>query len=244
MNKDLVSISNILEAVQSHFTGFLRSNRQIVFGSNWYQKIRISLGEKKCINIDRLVKRYNLDKSISHEEWLNYLDISAIYTILSKEFNLFSTKFDLPYDVVRRLGIVKSIRNDNAHKPNSNVNTDDRESLQELLYVSKALMKDISNLDGVREIDKIIDDMSALPQDRIKVTRTAKSKALSGSSLPLKIETLLKDKPGLTDREITDIIKGQGEPQQHVNQSCRSLAKKGIVKRIKREDNLIGNYLA
>jgi hypothetical protein len=40
------------------------------------------------------------------------------------------------------------------------------------------------------------------------------------STLKDKIIELLKIENGLTDREITDKIKGKGEPQQSVNVTC------------------------
>ncbi|MBO2945645.1 winged helix-turn-helix domain-containing protein [Paenibacillus sp. F411] len=58
-----------------------------------------------------------------------------------------------------------------------------------------------------------------------------------------KIINYLKDKDGLTDREIAKAILGVNEPQQAVNQACRSLVSKGIIKRFNRKDGLIGNYL-
>lgn len=54
---------------------------------------------------------------------------------------------------------------------------------------------------------------------------------------------LLIDKEGLTDREITNVILGVNEPQQAVNQVCRALTSKGIIRRIIRRDGLIGNYI-
>ncbi len=51
-------------------------------------------------------------------------------------------------------------------------------------------------------------------------------------------------RPGLTDREITDVTRGQGKPQQAVNQECRALERSGTLVRRKRPDGLIGNYLA
>lgn len=53
---------------------------------------------------------------------------------------------------------------------------------------------------------------------------------------------LLQQNSGLSDREITDIIKGRGEPQQAANQACRSLEKQAIIARRKRSDGRIGNY--
>lgn len=54
---------------------------------------------------------------------------------------------------------------------------------------------------------------------------------------------LLIDKEGLTDREITNAILGVNEPQQAVNQVCRLMTSKGIIRRIIRRDGLIGNYI-
>lgn len=58
-----------------------------------------------------------------------------------------------------------------------------------------------------------------------------------------RIIRLLQEESGLSDREITDIIKGKAEPQQSVNQACRSLAQQGYIIRRKRSDGRIGNYL-
>ncbi|WP_246310790.1 MarR family transcriptional regulator [Paenibacillus xylanilyticus] len=58
-----------------------------------------------------------------------------------------------------------------------------------------------------------------------------------------KIIGYLKDKDGLTDREIANGILGVNEPQQAVNQACRALEGKGLIKRGNRRDGLIGNYL-
>ncbi|MBW8010448.1 MAG: MarR family transcriptional regulator [Chloroflexi bacterium] len=62
-------------------------------------------------------------------------------------------------------------------------------------------------------------------------------------TLAEKITSILEDQPGLSDREITDILVGPGAPQQAVNQSCRSLETRGILDRHKRSDGRIGNYL-
>lgn len=66
---------------------------------------------------------------------------------------------------------------------------------------------------------------------------------LENGTLKDKIITLLKNEEGLTDREITNIILGVSEPQQAVNQACRSLETKQIIKRIRRDDGKFGNYL-
>jgi hypothetical protein len=50
--------------------------------------------------------------------------------------------------------------------------------------------------------------------------------------------------PGLTDREITNALRGRKAPQQPVNQAARLLESKGQMSRRKRpEDGLIGNYI-
>lgn len=59
-----------------------------------------------------------------------------------------------------------------------------------------------------------------------------------------KIILLLNKSPGLTDREITDTLKGSSAHQQHVNLEARRLAAKGILKRTPRHDGKIGNYLS
>ena len=61
-------------------------------------------------------------------------------------------------------------------------------------------------------------------------------------SLQQRILDLVQVKPGLTDREITDILLGKGEPQQSINGMARMLERGGHVRRIKRPDGLIGNY--
>ncbi len=62
-------------------------------------------------------------------------------------------------------------------------------------------------------------------------------------TLAEKIVELLKNKPGLSDRQLTDELFGVGKPQQPVNIACRELEKKGILTRKKIEENPIGNYL-
>ena len=57
------------------------------------------------------------------------------------------------------------------------------------------------------------------------------------------IKRLLEKKSGLSDREITDEIRGRRALQQNVNQACRSLKSQGVISREKREDGIIGNYL-
>lgn len=62
-------------------------------------------------------------------------------------------------------------------------------------------------------------------------------------TLTERIVELLKQNPGLSDRQITDRLFGIGKPQQPVNIACRELEKKEILTRRKIEGNPIGNYL-
>ena len=55
---------------------------------------------------------------------------------------------------------------------------------------------------------------------------------------------VIEQQPGLTDRQITDQLKGKSEGQQYVNQTCHLLEIRGQLVRRKRDDGLIGNYLA
>lgn len=64
------------------------------------------------------------------------------------------------------------------------------------------------------------------------------------STIPDRVIILLRKKPGLYDREITDIILGPNANQQYVNQTCRALEVRGIISRRKRPDGRIGNYLS
>jgi hypothetical protein len=51
-----------------------------------------------------------------------------------------------------------------------------------------------------------------------------------------------RKRPGLTDREITDRIRGRREAQQPINQACRQMETAGRLQRRHRHDGLIGNY--
>lgn len=51
----------------------------------------------------------------------------------------------------------------------------------------------------------------------------------------------IKEYPGLSDRQITDVVFGEGKPQQPVNIICRMLAEQGIIVRTERP---IRNYMA
>lgn len=60
------------------------------------------------------------------------------------------------------------------------------------------------------------------------------------ATLQEQILQLLTEKPGLTDREITNALREVSAPQQPVNIVARSLASKGLVDRRKRKDRRIG----
>lgn len=64
------------------------------------------------------------------------------------------------------------------------------------------------------------------------------------SSLPEQILELVGGLPGLTDREITNSLRGKSAPQQPVNIAARGLASRGRLVRKRRDDGLIGNYLS
>lgn len=61
-------------------------------------------------------------------------------------------------------------------------------------------------------------------------------------TLEHEIRLYVADNPGLSDRELTDALRGQSSPQQPLNIACRSLEKKGFIARRKRHDGRIGNY--
>ena len=63
------------------------------------------------------------------------------------------------------------------------------------------------------------------------------------ATLPEQIAELLKNSPGLTDREITNRLRSSSDAQQPINITARKLAQKEIVLRKRRHDGLIGNYL-
>ena len=63
------------------------------------------------------------------------------------------------------------------------------------------------------------------------------------STLAEQIIKLLEHNPGLTDREITDSLRGHSDNQQPINQTCRNLEERGVLARRRRSDGLIGNYL-
>jgi hypothetical protein len=61
-------------------------------------------------------------------------------------------------------------------------------------------------------------------------------------SLGDQILKLLGERPGLTDRQITNALRGKEAPQQPINLTCRNLATRGRLWRRYRQDGLIGNY--
>lgn len=63
------------------------------------------------------------------------------------------------------------------------------------------------------------------------------------ATLPDQIVKLLKNSPGLTDREITNRLRSSSDAQQPVNSAARRLAQNEILLRKRRHDGLIGNYL-
>ena len=66
--------------------------------------------------------------------------------------------------------------------------------------------------------------------------------ASGAKTLKQRILEVISQQPGLTDREITEIVKGRGEQQQAVNQACRQLEMGHVLVRRRRNDGLIGNY--
>jgi len=64
------------------------------------------------------------------------------------------------------------------------------------------------------------------------------------ATLSDRIVEILRKQPGLSDREITDLLSGPGAAQQPVNQAGRLLESRGVILRSKRSDGRIGNYLS
>lgn len=62
-------------------------------------------------------------------------------------------------------------------------------------------------------------------------------------TLAERIVELLKQNPGLSDRQITERLFGVGKPQQPVNIACRNLEKRGVLHRKNILGSPIGNYL-
>ena len=55
---------------------------------------------------------------------------------------------------------------------------------------------------------------------------------------------LVLQHPGITDKEMTSVVYGEGAAPQRINQECRRLEECGKLTRCKRPDGLIGNYLS
>ena len=62
------------------------------------------------------------------------------------------------------------------------------------------------------------------------------------TTLKEQVSDLLTRSPGLTDREITNNLRGTSARQQPINAACHELARGGTVERRERDDGLIGNY--
>jgi hypothetical protein len=63
-----------------------------------------------------------------------------------------------------------------------------------------------------------------------------------GVTLRDQIASVVRDFPGLTDREITDQLRGKGAIQQPINLTCRQMEAVRLLVRRRRGDGLIGNY--
>ena len=62
------------------------------------------------------------------------------------------------------------------------------------------------------------------------------------STLADRIIQLVQDRPGLSDREITDALLGRNIAQQPTNQACRRLESRALIRRSPRADGIKGNY--
>lgn len=62
------------------------------------------------------------------------------------------------------------------------------------------------------------------------------------ASFAERLIALVRERPGMTDRELTEILKDKREQTAQVNQEARLLEGRGILVRRRREDVLIGNY--
>ena len=62
------------------------------------------------------------------------------------------------------------------------------------------------------------------------------------TTLKKQVADLLAHSPGLTDREITDRLRGRAARQQPINAVCRELADGRTLDRRRRDDGLIGNF--
>lgn len=48
--------------------------------------------------------------------------------------------------------------------------------------------------------------------------------------------------PGISDRQLSEVLLGKGVHPSRVNQEARLLVSRGILRRVRREDGRIGNY--
>ena len=62
-------------------------------------------------------------------------------------------------------------------------------------------------------------------------------------TLPEEIVALLEESAGLTDREITDILRSPDHSSRPISTAARSLSKRGIVSRARHSDGCIRNVL-
>lgn len=62
------------------------------------------------------------------------------------------------------------------------------------------------------------------------------------ASLRQELLQLVKNSRGLTDREITDALRGKSAPQQPINIAARALATRGQLLRERRAEGLIRNF--
>jgi hypothetical protein len=63
------------------------------------------------------------------------------------------------------------------------------------------------------------------------------------SDVEEEIRFLLDNNPGLSDKELAEAIRGHGASPPYINQTCRTLEMQGVLRREKRKDGLIGNWL-
>ena len=109
------------------------------------------------------------------------------------------------------------------------------ESQGKIAIVAGARIRRLFEVTGLTQVfpvhDQLRDALAAL--DRPEEVMMNSSEVIS----------LLRDRPGLSDREITDMLLGRGKAQQSVNGMCRRLAREGVVERRQRPDGILGNYL-
>ena len=63
------------------------------------------------------------------------------------------------------------------------------------------------------------------------------------ATLKEKIQSLLSDHNGLTDREITNVLYDATYPQQAINSTCNAMNRNGLINRVIRKDGKIGNFI-